>query len=132
MEKEKVVKQCPYCGEYIGMNAKKCKYCGEWLTGTPATHQPQETIYRTNGAGLAGFVIGIICICFTLINISEDNEIGLIIIFNNFFNKILFSLISAGMLLSIIGIFFRPREWAIAGFLISIINLVIFMLLYSG
>ena len=24
-------KKCPYCQEYIKINAQKCKHCGEWL-----------------------------------------------------------------------------------------------------
>jgi len=36
------IKQCPYCGEKIKVEAKKCRHCGEWLDKT-STQEECET-----------------------------------------------------------------------------------------
>ena len=118
MEQDRPVKQCPYCGEDISINAKKCKHCGEWLTEKPvplhnttAAPQPQVVVtqveYRSNGVGTAGFVIALICA------------------FLSWLPGVNVFLWFIGLLLSFIGMFKRPRGLAVAGFLISIIDIIL-------
>lgn len=118
------MKQCPYCGEDISINAKKCKHCGEWLEEKPQTvnnavaqPQPQPTAQpqvivnqyerKSNGVGTAGFILSLICATMSWLP-------GV-----NVFFWVL------GLLLSFIGLFWKPRGLAIAGFLISIIDIVL-------
>lgn len=132
MEQERLLKQCPYCGEDISVNAKKCKHCGEWLTEKPVplqstTEAPQSIVverpayqpapqqqvvvtqveHRSNGVGTAGFVIALICAC-----LSWLPGVNVFLWF-------------IGLLLSFIGIFKRPSGLAVVGFLISIIDIII-------
>jgi hypothetical protein len=121
---ESQMKQCPYCGEDISINAKKCKHCGEWLEEKPQTvnnavaqPQPQPTAQpqvivnqyerKSNGVGTAGFILSLICATMSWLP-------GV-----NVFFWVL------GLLLSFIGLFWKPRGLAIAGFLISIIDIVL-------
>lgn len=127
---ESQIKQCPYCGEDISINAKKCKHCGEWLEEKPQTvnkavAQPQPTTQpapqlasqpqvivnqyerKSNGVGTAGFILSLICATMSWLP-------GV-----NVFFWVL------GLLLSFIGLFWKPRGLAIAGFLISIIDIVL-------
>ena len=128
-----VTVRCPYCGEEINSLARKCKHCGEWLDNLPITNttfiapstqnyqphpnpnpQPQVVVNnyvsRSNGAGCAGFG-------FALLGIFTS-----FIPFVNFLTPIFSGI---GLLLSFIGLFFRPRGLAIIGFLLSIIDVII-------
>lgn len=140
---------CPYCGEEISINAKKCKHCKEWLEDpstptktmkqesvtsvyaqqqeiAPNTHTPyqiQQPYYRqsetrqqvvvnqigsnSNGMGTAGFVMALIS--FILCWLPGVNWFVWFL----------------GLLFSFIGMFKNPRGLAIAGFIISLIDLII-------
>ena len=125
MEEEKLTKQCPYCGEEISIHAKKCKYCREWLVDDPVIHQPAqpashpqvvvtEVERKSNGVGTAGFVIALICACLSWLP-------GV--------NAILWFI---GRMLSFFGMFKRPRGLAIIGFLISILDIIIIVMILGA
>ena len=118
MDQQQNLKQCPYCGEPININAIKCRYCGEWLEMKPAPQpvfqQPQVAVapveHRSNGVGTAGFIIALICAIFSWTFFLIPSLI-----------PILVGIWLFGFLLSLIGMFFSPRGLAIAGFIISIL-----------
>ena len=125
MEEEKLTKQCPYCGEEISIHAKKCKYCREWLVDDPVIHQPAqpasqpqvvvtEVERKSNGVGTAGFVIALICACLSWVPAVK---------------AILWFI---GLMLSFIGMFKRPRGLAIIGFLISILDIIIIVMILGA
>ena len=122
MEQERASKHCPYCDEIIAVNAIKCKHCGEWLTEKRAGQQAppppvsQQVVinqveHKSNGVGTAGFVISLICA------------------FLSWLPGVNFVLWFVGLLLSFIGMFISPRGLAIVGFLISIIDIIIILVL---
>ena len=126
-------KNCPYCGEEILAGAKKCKHCGEWLEEEPkpvaVKPEPQSPVTfmtrpteqrfsqpivinntvsnRSNGIGTAGFVLALISAIFCWVP-------GV--------NWIIWFL---GALFSFIGLFKRPRGMAVAGFILSIIDVIL-------
>ena len=126
MDQEQSTKRCPYCGEEININAIKCKHCGEWLEEKPvyqpAPQQPVEFTQVTtpqpqvrshNGVGTAGFVLSLIDA--TLIWVPVLNVILWFI----------------GMIMSFVGVFKRPRGLAIAGLIISMVNLIAFIFILA-
>lgn len=107
-----VLKKCPYCGGEVSEAAQKCKHCGEWINPAPQPVQQQYVVNQvdpqpSNGIGIAGFVISLVCIFLCWIP-------GLNII-----------VWLVGFILSLIGIFKKPRGLAIAGLVISSIMAVI-------
>ena len=133
-------KNCPYCGEEILAGAKKCKHCGEWLEEEPkpvtVKPEPQSPITvmarpteqrfsqpivinntvssRSNGIGTAGFVLTLISAIFCWVP-------GV--------NWIIWFL---GALFSFIGLFKRPRGMAVAGFILSIIDVIIIVVVIGA
>jgi hypothetical protein len=122
MEKDIITKLCPYCGEEVSLKALKCKHCGEWLDETPyreeSVSQPQVIVKqierKTNGIGTAGFVISLVCTC-----LSWLPGVNLVLWF-------------IGLLLSFVGMFKRPRGLAIAGFIISIIDFILIVVILGA
>ena len=107
-----IIKKCPYCGGEVSEEAQKCKHCGEWITPPAQPVQQQVVVNQvepqpSNGIGIAGFVISLVCIFLCWIP-------GLNII-----------VWLVGFILSLIGIFKKPRGLAIAGLVISSIMAVI-------
>ena len=146
-------RKCPYCGEEIMAEAKKCKHCREWLTDQPAAkdenakpqldskekvmveslrvqdpnpvvtnqQQPIVNVYTTttrvretkqkNGIGLTGFILSLACL-FT------SWAPGL--------NIVMWIL---GLVFSAVGVFRKPKGFAIAGLVISMISILIIIFL---
>lgn len=140
-------KNCPYCGEEILAGARKCKHCGEWLDleensnsaqmatssfDAPSIHpievmtRPSEQSFnqpivinntvtqRSNGIGTAGFILALFSAIFCWVP-------GV--------NWIIWFL---GFLFSFIGLFKRPRGIAFAGFILSIIDVILIVLLLGA
>lgn len=142
---------CPECGNKLQGDEKYCGNCGTPLcadqttiieestrnngtqtdTPEPVTTPPVATsqVYvqpqvevnnygsRSNAAGCAGFTFALLGIFTSIVPIV------------NFLSPI-FSFL--GLLLSFIGMFFRPRVLAVLGFLLSIIDLIIIVVLTGG
>lgn len=102
-----IIDKCPYCGGEIERGMRKCRHCGEWLpAGRPDTVVVKERS-RTNGFGTAGFVLALASVCLSWAPLA-----GCLIWF-------------FGLLFSFLGLFNSPRGLAIAGFVISLVNVVL-------
>lgn len=75
--------------------------------GTPPQTVMVTQVKKSNGLGIAGFVLALVGLLFSWIPV---------------FSWVVWAL---GLVFSFIGIFRRPRGLAIAGFIISIIDLII-------
>lgn len=106
------IKKCPYCGEEISINAKKCIHCKEWIE-EPLTQESQSGKSRLNIIGIIGLTLALGSIVFS-INIGANLAVWL--------------MWGLGLLLSLIGLSKIHRWIAIAGFIISCIQLVLLMI----
>jgi len=115
---EPLLIRCPACGTEISRYAPSCLKCGHPICPTsspkivsPADHNQtiivQTPVHQSNGTGTAGFVLALISLI-----LSWFPGVGWVVWF-------------LGFLLSFIGMFKSPRGLAIAGFIISIIDLII-------
>ena len=115
---------CTKCGKELNDGTKFCNDCGQAVNANVQNQQtvqqyPQQIIItqaeqKTNGVGTAGFVLAIIGIFLSWIPIVGWILWGL------------------GLLLSFIGLFFKPRGLAVAGFIISIIDLIILLVVVGA
>lgn len=117
MKVEGVMKKCPHCGELINVDAKKCRYCGEWLDTEQSyafTGNYQPASPKSNGVGVAGFIISILCAFFSWI---PGVNVFLWIV---------------GVVLCCIGMTRQPKGLAVAGFIISLFALLLTILFFGG
>lgn len=123
-EPEPLLIHCPACGTEVSRYAPACLKCGHPIhSAVQAQQAPQadhnQTIIiqqpsrQSNGTGTAGFILALISLV-----LSWVPGVGWIVWF-------------LGFLLSFIGMFRTPRGLAIAGFIISIIDLII-LLVFVG
>lgn len=123
-EPEPLLIHCPACGTEVSRYAPACLKCGHPIHSTVQTQQApqadhnqtiiiQQPSRQSNGAGTAGFILALISLV-----LSWVPGVGWIVWF-------------LGFLLSFIGMFKTPKGLAIAGFIISIIDLII-LLVFVG
>ncbi len=108
-----IIDKCPYCGGEIERGVRKCRHCGEWLPdrGRDARQTVVvNEVRKTNGMGTAGFVLALASVCLSWAPLA-----GCLIWF-------------LGLLFSFIGLFKSPRGLAVAGFIISLVN--VFLLVF--
>lgn len=131
--------KCPYCGEEIRPDAKKCKHCGEWLDESARPNQSvcnepviierpasqpqsdfkqniviQNEVKKSNGLGTAGFIFSLLGLIFSWVPVGG----WIIWVF--------------GFLFSFIGLFKSPRGMAITGFILSLIDLIILIVVIGA
>jgi hypothetical protein len=123
---EPVLIHCPACDTEISHYAPLCLKCEHPINSmpqnqetTPQTDQNQTIIIQqetpqSNGMGTAGFILALMSLV-----LSWVPGIGWIVWF-------------LGFLLSFIGMFKYPRGLAIAGFLISIIDLFVLIMIIGA
>lgn len=115
---------CPNCGRLVSDTFTTCPGCQAPLEAVETPQQqndPKQTIYvnipdyagnnNSNGMGIAGFVLALISLFIGYIPI---------------FGWIIWLL---GAIFSIVGMFKEPRGFAIAGFVISFIDIILIILL---
>ena len=123
-EPEPLLIHCPACGTEVSRYAPACLKCGHPIHSAVQAQQAPQTDHnqtiiiqqpsrQSNGAGTAGFILALISLV-----LSWVPGVGWIVWF-------------LGFLLSFIGMFRTPRGLAIAGFIISIIDLII-LLVFVG
>lgn len=123
-EPEPLLIHCPACGTEVSRYAPACLKCGHPIHSTVQTQQApqadhnqtiiiQQPSRQSNGAGTAGFILALISLVLSCVP-----GVGWIVWF-------------LGFLLSFIGMFKTPKGLAIAGFIISIIDLII-LLVFVG
>ncbi len=123
-EPEPLLIHCPACGTEVSRYAPACLKCGHPIHSTVQTQQApqadhnqtiiiQQPSRQSNGTGTAGFILALISLV-----LSWVPGVGWIVWF-------------LGFLLSFIGMFKTPKGLAIAGFIISIIDLII-LLVFVG
>ncbi len=115
---------CPSCGNQIPDQTAFCPKCGRQIgtAAQPQGQQPpvnqqvviQNAEKKSNGIGVAGFVLALIAFFLFWVPVL---------------GWILWVL---GALFSIIGLFKQPKGFAIAGFIISFIDVIILLLLAFG
>ena len=123
-EPEPLLIHCPACGTEVSRYAPACLKCGHPIHSAVQAQQAPQTDHnqtiiiqqpsrQSNGTGTAGFILALISLV-----LSWVPGVGWIVWF-------------LGFLLSFIGMFRTPRGLAIAGFIISIIDLII-LLVFVG
>lgn len=123
-EPEPLLIHYPACGTEVSRYAPACLKCGHPIHSTVQTQQApqadhnqtiiiQQPSRQSNGTGTAGFILALISLV-----LSWVPGVGWIVWF-------------LGFLLSFIGMFKTPKGLAIAGFIISIIDLII-LLVFVG
>lgn len=115
---------CPSCGNQIPDQTAFCPKCGKQIgtAAQPQGQQPpvnqqvviQNAEKKSNSIGVAGFVLALIAFFLFWVPVL---------------GWILWVL---GALFSIIGLFKQPKGFAIAGFIISFIDVIILLLLAFG
>ncbi|GHU12585.1 hypothetical protein FACS1894161_1140 [Spirochaetia bacterium] len=102
---------CSSCGATIWKEAEICPKCGVRQKNLIPAINIQQTPYinRSNGIGVTGFVLALISLL-----LSWAPIVGWIIWF-------------LGLLFSFIGMFKSPRGLAVAGFIISLIGIIILL-----
>lgn len=125
-EPEPLLIHCPACGTEVSRYAPTCLKCGHPIHAAVQTQEPSQTESNqtiiiqqpparpSNGAGTAGFVLALISLI-----LSWMPGVGWVVWF-------------LGFLLSFIGLFSAPRGLAVAGFIISIIDLIILLLFFGA
>lgn len=125
---EPLLIHCPACGTEISRYAPSCLKCGHPIYPTssprivsPADHNqtiivqtPVHQSNQSNGTGTAGFVLALISLI-----LSWVPGVGWVVWF-------------LGFLLSFTGMFKSPRGLAITGFIISIIDLIILVVVIGS
>ena len=123
---EPLLIHCPACGAEVSRYAPTCIKCGHPIHAAVQTQEPpqaercqtiviqQPPARSSNGAGTAGFVLALISLF-----LSWMPGVGWVVWF-------------LGFLLSFIGLFSAPRGLAVAGFIISIIDLIILLLFFGA
>ena len=111
---------CPKCGRLVPDTYTNCPMCKAPLNA-PKQSDTQQSIYvnvpeksNSNGLGVAGFVLALI---------------GLFIGFVPILGWIIWLL---GAIFSFVGLFKQPRGLAIAGFVISFIDLLLLLLVFGA
>lgn len=125
---------CSHCGKQVSDKAATCPHCNASLQAAQPQYQPQaaqqpfqqntnatqQAVYvnmsgkQSNGIGTTGLVFAILGLFLGVIPI-----LGWVIWF-------------LGLLFSFIGMFKSPRGCAIAGFIISIIWLIVFVVIVGS
>ena len=112
---------CPKCGRLVSDTLSNCPGCNASLTNAPQQSGTQQSIYvnvpeksNSNGLGVAGFVLALI---------------GLFIGWVPALGWIIWLL---GAIFSFAGLFKQPRGLAIAGFVISFIDLLLLLLVFGA
>ena len=112
---------CPKCGRLVSDTLSNCPGCNASLTNVPQQSGTQQSIYvkktkksNSNGLGVAGFVLALI---------------GLFIGWVPALGWIIWLL---GAIFSFAGLFKQPRGLAIAGFVISFIDLLLLLLVFGA
>lgn len=125
-ESESLLIHCPACGMEVSRYAPTCLKCGHPIHAAVQAQEPpqaernqtiiiqQQPARPSNGAGTAGFVLALISLI-----LSWVPGVGWFVWF-------------LGFLLSFIGLFSAPRGLAVAGFIISIIDLIILLLFFGA
>ncbi len=150
---------CKYCGSPIGTNSVFCPACGKRLVSQPVQQAtPQQPQYRqsetqqpvspqqpafqqpliqpmyqqpqqntqtivnveqrsSNSLGTAGFVLALLAFLFSWLPVL---------------NVVAWILWLLGLIFCIIGLFKSPRGMAIAGFIISFIDIIIFVIVMKN
>ena len=117
---------CPSCGNQVPDGTAFCPKCGKQI-GSAAAQQPQaqpqpvnqqvviqNVEKKSNGIGIAGFVFALVAVFLGWVPIL---------------NWVLWAI---GALLSIIGLFKKPRGFAVAGFVISFISVILLIVLFGA